>query len=181
MKDTSFHPDEAHRARIAQTYKLDEETHELVPGYNPFVTSDVSVTHMTEPAGGLFSTAEDMGKFYQMILDGGVWQGRRIVSEKSIAEMTHAHQAGGKPISYGLNWFVNIDDARPTPMMPVGSFGHGGAFATNGWVDPKNKLVTVFMVQDVLVPNASQPRDTFHRLVNEALGIPMPELPKKTK
>ncbi len=179
MKNTTFHPDEAHRARIAQTYKMDDETHELVPGYNPFVTSDVSVTHMTEPAGGLFSTAEDMGKFYQMIVDGGVWQGKRIVSEKSIAEMTHAHQAGGKPISYGLNWFVNIDSARPTPMMPVGSFGHGGAFATNGWVDPKNKLVTVFMVQDVLVPNASQPRDTFHRLVNEALGIPLPELPKK--
>lgn len=179
MKDTTFNPDEAHRARIAQTYKMDDETHELVPGYNPFVTSDVSVTHMTEPAGGLFSTAEDMGKFYQMIVDGGVWQGKRIVSEASIAEMTHAHQAGGKPISYGLNWFVNIADARPTPMMPVGSYGHGGAFATNGWVDPENKLVTVFMVQDVLVPNASQPRDTFHRLVNEALGIPMPELPKK--
>jgi CubicO group peptidase (beta-lactamase class C family) len=179
MKDTTFHPDEAHRARIAQTYKMDDETHELVPGYNPFVTSDVSVTHMTEPAGGLFSTAEDMGKFYQMIVDGGVWQGQRIVSEKSIAEMTHAHQAGGKPISYGLNWFVNIDDARPTPMMPVGSYGHGGAFATNGWVDPQHKLVTVFMVQDVLVPNASQPRDTFHRLMNEALGIPLPQMPKK--
>ena len=67
----------------------------------------------------------------------------------------------------------------PTPMMPVGSYGHGGAFATNGWVDPKNKLITVFMVQDVLVPNASQPRDTFHRLVNEALSIPLPEWPKK--
>ncbi len=181
MKDTTFHPDAAHRARIAQTYKMDDETHELVPGYNPFVTSDVSVTHMTEPAGGLFSTAADMGKFYQMILDGGVWQGQRIVSEKSIAEMTHAHQAGGKPISYGLCWFVNIDSARPAPMMPVGSFGHGGAFATNGWIDPQHKLVTVYMVQDVLVPNAGQPRDSFHRLVNEALGIPLPELPKKAK
>jgi len=179
MKDTMFHPGEEHRARIAQTYKMNDETGELVPGYNPFVTSDVSVTHMTEPAGGLFSTAADMGKFYRMILDGGVWKGKRIVSEKSITEMTKAHQAGGKPISYGLNWFVNIDTARPTPMMPVGSFGHGGAFATNGWVDPQHKLITVFMVQDVLVPNASQPRDTFHRLVNEALGIPLPELPKK--
>ena len=179
MKDTTFHPDETHRARIAQTYKMDDETHELVPGYNPFVTSDVSVTHMTEPAGGLFSTAEDMGKFYQMILDGGVWQGKRIVSEKSIAEMTKPHHAGGKELNYGLCWFVNIDGTRPTPMMPVGSYGHGGAFATNGWVDPKNKLVTVFMVQNVLVPNSNQPRDTFHRLVNEALGIELPKLPAK--
>ena len=105
-------------------------------------------------------------------------QGKRIVSEKSIAEMTHAHQAGGKEISYGLNWFVNIANQRPTPMMPVGSFGHGGAFATNGWVDPQHQLVTVFMVQNVLVPNSNQPRDTFQRLVNESLGIEPPVMPK---
>lgn len=181
MKDTTFHPGEAHRARIAQTYKMDDDTKELVPGYNPFVTSDVTVTHMTEPAGGLFSTAEDMGKFYQMILDGGTVGGKRIVSEKSIAEMTHAHQAGGKTLSYGLCWFVNIDTARPAPMMPLGSYGHGGAFATNGWVDPQHKLVTVFMVQNVLVPNSNQPRDTFHRLVNESLGIESPKLAGKGK
>ena len=113
------------------------------------------------------------------LLDGGMGQGKRIVSEKSIAEMTKPHHAGGKELSYGLCWFVNIEGTRPTPMMPVGSYGHGGAFATNGWVDPKNKLVTVFMVQNVLVPNSNQPRDTFHRLVNEALGIELPKLPTK--
>jgi CubicO group peptidase (beta-lactamase class C family) len=177
MKDTTFHPDEALRARIAQTYKLDPDTQELVPGYNPFVTNDVSVRHMTEPAGGLFSTAADMGRFYQMIVDGGLYQGKRIVSEQSIGEMTKPHHAGGQELSYGLCWFVNIPTKRPSPMMPLGSFGHGGAFATNGWVDAKNRLVTVFMVQDVLVPNASQPRDTFHRLVNEALGLPLPPKP----
>jgi len=181
MKDTTFHPNEAQRARIAMTYKLDEETKELVPGYNPFVTSDVTVTHMTEPAGGLFSTAADMGAFYQMILNSGTWQGKRIVSEASIAEMTKPHSAGGKTLSYGLCWFVNIDSQRAAPMMPVGSFGHGGAFATNGWVDREHGLVTVYMVQNVLVPNGGQPRDTFHRLINEALSIPMPELPKRGK
>lgn len=179
MKDTVFHPDEARRARIAQTYKMDDETRQLVPGYNPFVTSDVSVTHMTEPAGGLFSTAADMARFYQMILNGGTWEGRRIVSEKSIAEMTKPHHAGGKELNYGLCWFVNNDAQRASPMMPLGSYGHGGAFATNGWVDPQNGLVTVFMVQNVLVPNSNQPKDTFHRLINEALGIPLPTLPKK--
>jgi CubicO group peptidase (beta-lactamase class C family) len=179
MEDTTFHPTEEQRARIAMTYTLDDETKLLTPAYNPFVTGDASVKRMVEPSGGLFSTAGDMGRFYQMVADGGVWQGKRVVSEKSLAELTHAHEAGGKPISYGLGWFVNIDTARPAPMMPMGSFGHGGAFATNGWVVPQHKLITVFMVQDVLVPNASQPRDTFHRLVNEALDIPLPELPKK--
>ena len=82
-------------------------------------------------------------------------------------------------LCYGLNWFVNIADQRPAPMMPVGSFGHGGAFATNGWLDAQHKLVTVYMVQNVLVPNSNQPRDTFHRLVNEAPGIALPALPGK--
>ena len=76
---------------------------------------------------------------------------------------------------------MNIDSQRAVAMMPVGSFGHGGAFATNGWVDREHGLVTVYMVQNVLVPNGSQPRDTFHRLINEALSIPMPELPKRGK
>ena len=181
MKNTTFHPNEAQRARIAQTYKMDDETNQLVPGYNPFVTSDVTVTHMTEPAGGLFSTAEDMGKFYQMILNGGTWDGKQLVSKASIAEMTKPHHAGGKELNYGLCWFVNIEAQRAAPMMPVGSYGHGGAFATNGWVDAKNGLITVFMVQNVLVPHSNQPRDTFHRLINESLGIPTPKLPAKNK
>jgi CubicO group peptidase (beta-lactamase class C family) len=179
MTDTTFHPGPAHRARIAQTYKMDEDSKQLVPGYNPFVTSDPSVTHMTEPAGGLFSTAADMARFYQMILNGGTWEGKRIISQKSIAEMTRPHQAGGKELSYGLCWFVNIENSRSAPMMPVGGYGHGGAFATHGFIDPVNKVVTVYMVQNVLVPNSSQPRDTFHRLLNEALGIPQPAPPKK--
>ncbi len=181
MKDTTFHPDEEQRARIAMTYTLNEETRELAPAYNPFVTADASVRRMVEPSGGLFSTAADMGRFYQMIANKGVWEGRRIVSEVGIKELTSAHKAGDKPISYGLGWMVNIESQRPAPMMPVGSFGHGGAYATHGGVDTKNGLVMVYLVQNVLVPNGSQPRDTFHRLVYESLGIELPKLPTKVK
>ncbi|MEQ1843747.1 MAG: serine hydrolase domain-containing protein, partial [Verrucomicrobiales bacterium] len=69
MKDTSFHPDERLRARFAKTYKTAEDSSELVPGYNPFVTPDPTVRHMTEPSGGLFSTAADLAAFYRMILE----------------------------------------------------------------------------------------------------------------
>jgi hypothetical protein len=55
--------------------------------------------------------------------------------------------------------------------MPVGSFGHGGAFATNGWVDTKSGIVTVYLVQNVLVPDSGKPRDAFQKLVMEAAGI----------
>ena len=171
MKDTMFNPDEAHRSRIARTYKMDDETHELVPGYNPFVTSDVTVTHMVEPSGGLFSTAADMGRFYAMIANGGELDGVRILSEKSVREFTTPVTAGGKQLNYACGWQCNIDEQRVNSQMPVGSFGHGGAFATNGCIDPHSKIVTVFMVQNVLVPDSGKPKDLFQHLVMNAAGI----------
>ncbi len=171
MKDTMFNPPDAWRARIARTYKAnDDGTPGLEPGYNPFVTSDESVKHMVEPSGGLFSTAADMGRFYAMIANGGELDGVRIVSAKSIAEMTHAHEAGGKALNYGLGWQVNLPGHPVCPAMPAGSFGHGGAFATNGWIDPVHHIATVFMVQNVMVPGSGAPRDAFQKIVEAAAG-----------
>ena len=182
MNDTMFHPDDARRARIARTYKMDEDTKELVPGYNPFVTSDASVTHMVEPSGGLFSTAADMGRFYAMIANGGELEGVRILSEKSVKDMTTPVMAGGKQQGYAVGWQCNTTTQRPT-SMPVGSFGHGGAFATNGWIDPERQIVTVFMVQNVLVPDSGKPKEAFQKLVMESAGVTVasPPMAKKGK
>lgn len=183
MQDTTFHPDDAARARIARTYKMDEDTHELVPGYNPFVTSDATVEHMPEPAGGLFSTAADMGRFYAMIANQGELDGKRILSAAAVADMTQPVTAGGRQLNYACGWQVNTETQRVCASMPVGSFGHGGAFATNGWVDPQSGIVTVFLVQNVLVPDSGKPKDAFQRLVMEAAGIRVKPLavPKKAK
>ena len=171
MKDTQFHLDEAHRARVARTYKMDEDTHELVPGYNPFVTSDVSVTHMTEPSGGLFSTATDMGRFYAMIAAGGEWEGKRLLSAQSVKDMTTPVTAGSKALNYACGWQCNTASQRVCPSMPVGSFGHGGAFATNGWIAPDQQIVTVYLVQNVLIPDSGKPKDLFQKAVVESFGI----------
>ena len=181
MKDTQFNPDDAHRARIARTYTMDEDTHELRPGYNPFVTSDVSVTHMVEPAGGLFSTAHDMGRFYAMIANKGELDGVRILSAPAVADMTAPVTAGGRLQGYAAGWQCNTEEQRPCSAMPIGSFGHGGAFATNGWVDPEHQLVTVFLVQNVMVPDSGKPKDAFQTLVMQAAGVPAPAPPVKKK
>ncbi|SKB03504.1 CubicO group peptidase, beta-lactamase class C family [Prosthecobacter debontii] len=171
MKDTTFHPDDALRARIARTYKMEEDSQSLVPGYNPFVTSDASVRHMTEPAGGLFSTARDMGRFYAMIAGGGEFEGKRLLSEKAVKDMTTPVSAGGKTLNYACGWQVNTATQRVCSQMPVGSFGHGGAFATNGWVDMEHGIATVYLVQNVLVPDSGKPKDAFQHLVMEAAGV----------
>jgi CubicO group peptidase (beta-lactamase class C family) len=181
MKDTQFNPDNEHRARIAQTYKTDEDTHELVPGYNPFVTHDVSVTHMVEPSGGLFSTAADMGRFYAMIAAGGELDGVRILSGKAVKAMTTPVVAGGRPLNYACGWQCNTETQRVCSAMPVGSFGHGGAFATNGWIDPAHQIVTVFLVQNVLVPDSGKPKDVFQKLVMGSAGIRVKPAPMVKK
>ncbi len=164
MNDTSFHPDDRLRSRIARTYKTDEDGQGLVRANNSFVTSDSGERRMTEPSGGLFSTAKDMSKFYQMILDGGVYQGQRIISEAAIAEMTHPHPASGK-VHYGLGWQCSGLDKPAIAGFSTTAFGHGGAFATHGWIDPEQKLVTVFMVQNVLVNSGNKIRNAFHEKV----------------
>jgi CubicO group peptidase (beta-lactamase class C family) len=174
MRDTAFNPDDRLRARIARTYKRDEDSGELVPGYNPFVTSDASVTHMVEPSGGLFSTAPDLARFYGMIAGDGTLDGVRILSEAAVRDMTRPVEAGGKTQAYAAGWQYLGENQRGSSLMPPGSFGHGGAFATHGWIEPKHGLVTVFLVQNVLVPDSGKPRDAFHRLVLEASGIPVP-------
>jgi CubicO group peptidase (beta-lactamase class C family) len=179
MKDTQFNPDDAHRARTARTYKLDEDSKQLVPGHNAFVMPDSQTKRMVEPSGGLFSTASDMGRFYAMIANGGELDGTRILSTKAIKDMTTPVTAGGKPQGYAAGWQVNTEAQRPSPAMPVGSHGHGGAFGTHGWVDSEHGIVTVFLVQNVLVPEGGKPRDAFHRIVMDAAGVKVDPPAKK--
>ena len=169
MKDSSFHPGEELRGRFAKTYKTAEEGEGLVAAYNPFVTPDVTVRRMTEPSGGLFSTAADLAKFYQMILDGGVCEGKRILSEASIAEMTKPHTAGGKLQNYGLGWQCNHAEKAIVPGFSASSFGHGGAFSTHGWIDPERRLVAIFLVQNVLVKDGGKARQAFHEQITGSI------------
>ena len=162
MKDSTFYPTAEQIRRIAKTYKAGKDAAgnlALIPAHNPFVTNDPTVRNEPEPSGGLFSTATDMSRFYQMILNGGELEGKRIVSKKSVAEMTRQQATVTKDRYYGLGWFI----------YPDGSFGHGGAYATDGLVDPKRDLVTVFMVQSVL-GQTGDTKKTFQEEVSKALG-----------
>jgi CubicO group peptidase (beta-lactamase class C family) len=124
---------------------------------------------MTEPSGGLFSTAADLAKFYEMIRNGGLHEGKRLVSEASITAMTKPHTAGGKAQNYGLGWQCNLAEKAIVPGFSADSFGHGGAYATHGWIDPERRLVAVFLVQNVLVKDGGKARQAFHGKI-----VPLP-------
>ena len=103
------------------------------------------------PAGGMFSTTEDMFAFYQMTLQGGSYEGGRILSRASVDAMTAPHVTvplGGSISAFGLGWWVVQEPVGTIglPLQSKGSFGHGGYWGTLGWVDPETDLVGVFLI-----------------------------------
>ena len=105
------------------------------------------VHRYAQPAGGLYSTASDVGRFCQMLLNGGTWHGRRYLSEEAIKTMS-TNQTGDVTVNpnegYSVGLFVKKkDDEGPAP----GSYGHRGARRTVMWIDPAHQLAMVALLQ----------------------------------
>lgn len=127
------------------------------------------------PEHSLYSTAWDLAQFYQMMLNGGILNGKRLLSRASVAAMTQVHTgalaAGHNPgTGFGLTWEVTKDPAGTLTGQSIGTFGHGGAFGTYGWVDTDKKLVGVFLIQ--LTGRPQPMRDAFVTMTNAAVREP---------
>ncbi|MBN1851198.1 MAG: beta-lactamase family protein [Pirellulales bacterium] len=174
MHDTTFFPAEQQFSRIATIYEPGQEKQALVPTRNFIV--DSKNAQAPNPSGGLFSTAGDLFRFYQMILDQGVWQGNRIVSADAVQQMTQ-NQTGDLVTGFtpgncwGLGWCIVRKPQGVTGMLSPGTFGHGGAYGTQGWVDPGTKTIYVLMIQRAKLPNsdASEIRETFQKLAAQSI------------
>ncbi|HUQ95046.1 MAG TPA: serine hydrolase domain-containing protein [Bryobacteraceae bacterium] len=110
------------------------------------------------PEFAMYSTAADLAAFYNMMRAGGVHQGKRLISAASVKVMTTMHtgdiRAGHLPgTGFGLAWEVTREPLGTLTLMSIGSFGHGGAFGTHGWIDPQKDLVGVFLIQHAGTPN----------------------------
>ena len=169
MVDTTFFPTAEQQKRLARLYKPGPQpgTIELTEHW----ISKLSPERTPNPSGGLFSTAHDMARFYQMILGGGKLDGRRIVSEESVRRMTRLQTGelttGFTPGNgWGLGWCVVRQPQGVSRMLSPGTFGHGGAFGTQGWVDPQREMIFVLLIQRSGFGNgdASKIRDVFQEL-----------------
>ncbi|MGE5192878.1 MAG: serine hydrolase domain-containing protein, partial [Deltaproteobacteria bacterium] len=128
------------------------------------------------PSGGLFSTAADMARFHQMILNGGTLDGARILSADAVRQMT-SPQTGDLAVGFtpgncwGLGFCIVREPQGVTKMLSAGTFGHGGAWGTQGWVDPQRQTIFVLMIQrrDFGNGDASDIRRDFQQLAADAL------------
>jgi CubicO group peptidase (beta-lactamase class C family) len=148
MKDTFFYPTAETLARTATIYKKDGDG---IARSDNFIGDPVG-GRFPLPAGGLYSTAADQARLYRMMLDRGTADGRRYLSEAAVEKMTRNHvgelKAGFTPgMGMGLGWQVVTAPEGVTAMLSPGTYGHGGAFGTQGWIDPARGMIFVLMVQ----------------------------------
>ena len=153
MKDTTLWPTPAQARRIAKSYQPGENGHGLVETGITHLKGELTSRDRTPiPGGGLFSTAPDLVRFYRMILNRGESGGRRYVSKSAVEQMTRTQTGEFKTgfvegMSFGLGWGVVRQPAGVTAMFSPGTFGHGGAHGTQGWIDAKQDLIVVMMIQ----------------------------------
>ena len=155
MRDSFFFPPAAKQSRIAMVYRSQDG--KLVPAGDNILGGDPARfrkgARYPAPEWGLYSTAADLDAVYQMMLNGGSYQGRRYFSRASVELMTQL-ETGGIPNSgwiggggYGLTWEVVKDAPGTLLLLSPGSYGHGGAFGTQGWIDPEKDMVRIMLVQ----------------------------------
>ncbi|MDQ3042272.1 MAG: serine hydrolase, partial [Acidobacteriota bacterium] len=95
---------------------------------------------------GLFSTADDLARYCQMLLNGGVLDGKRILSAQTIAKMTAPVVVSETGATRGLGWDMNSSfSANRGEFFPLGSFGHTGFTGTSVWIDRVTNTFVVFL------------------------------------
>jgi len=178
MKDTTFYLTEKQLPRLAKTYRRTDKG-ELEATDIRFLNgkSPTSTDRFPAPNGGLFSTAQDYARFCQMILRGGELDGKRYLKADSVKLMTTIQtgdiKTGFTPGNgWGLGWCVVRQPQGVTAMLSPGTFGHGGAYGTQAWIDPGTQRGYVLMVQRANFPNsdASDVRRGFQEAANEAFA-----------
>lgn len=151
MKDTRFKPLEApamDRERIAPTQYQHGTTGKMLWGE----VHDPTSYNMGGVAGhaGLFSTADDLSIYGQMILGGGTLNGVRILSAAAVAKMTSPATPYGKTAVRGLGWDIDSPySSNRGELFPVGSFGHSGFTGTSIWIDPLSKTYVILLTNAV--------------------------------
>ena len=156
IDDTHFFVPEDKVDRLATVYSSADEGLDRAPDPGHMVGQGAYVEgpRTSFSAGaGLLSTATDYATFLQMMLDGGAFDGKRVLSRKTVESMTVDH-LGDIPFrpgqGFGLGFSVVEDPAALGLPASVGEFGWGGAYHSTYWVDPAEELVVVYLTQ--LIP-----------------------------
>jgi CubicO group peptidase (beta-lactamase class C family) len=175
MHDTAFYLTPSQQDRLAELCAINT---------GKLVSADATAAVPTEkpkfpsPAGGLYSTAADLAKLYSSLLGqlNGQQPSPRILSDRSLKTMTQTQtgelETGFTPgMSYGYGFAVVKHPQGITEMLSPDTFGHGGLYGTQGWLDPKKDVFYILLIQRAGLRNsdASEMRQAFQTLAAQAI------------
>ncbi len=165
MVDTAFEVTKDKLDRFATLYGWSEDnplTALEAAMSSPFIPpAAMDSVPLQSGGGGLVSTATDYWHFAQMMLNGGEFEGKRIIGRKTVEWMTTNHlpidllpltfngivPQASKAYGFGLGYCVNLDPANAGTLGSLGDFGWGGLADTYCWIDPKEQLIGILMQQ----------------------------------
>jgi CubicO group peptidase (beta-lactamase class C family) len=151
MTETAFHTGAENAGRLAEAFPTDPWTGEKVQLFNM-----LEKPAMESGGGGLVSTTMDYARFCQMLLNGGMLDGNRIIGRKTLQLMASDHlgpkiKLEGPMVppghSFGLGFAVRTHDGMAPFAGSVGQFYWSGVAGTFFWIDPREELFAVFMAQ----------------------------------
>ncbi|HLK67444.1 MAG TPA: exo-beta-N-acetylmuramidase NamZ domain-containing protein [Bryobacteraceae bacterium] len=172
MKDTMFQPPASLVPRIAPTERPNKTSAPLRG-----VVHDPTARNMGGVAGhaGLFSTADDLARFAQMMLDTGMGNGVRVFSPLAVAKFTEPQTPPDQPILRGLGWDIDSPySGNRGELFPIGSYGHTGFTGTSIWIDPFTKTYVILLANSVhpdLRPAITPLRSKVATIVAAGLGV----------
>ena len=182
MHDTGFGLDPRHAARLAEPQRDPSRPNAVTMPFDPALA-----TTWYSGGGGLISTAPDYARFCQMLLNGGELAGTRLLARSSVKLMLQNHLSPSvdygprtsdlgiaAPLpqlgqGYGLGLGVRVSDGLSPVPGSAGDFYWGGVLGPYFWVDPKERLIVVFMLQELNVQKRARYRALLRSLIYQAL------------
>jgi CubicO group peptidase (beta-lactamase class C family) len=155
MKDTAFFPTDDRMPRVVTLYQRKDNVLERIE-----TPAWLATKTLFSGAGGLWSTAEDYMQFAMMLVNNGQWNGKRLLGPRTVDLMASNHVGDlfalsnprNKGMGFGLTVDVVMDSVASNRRESNGSFGWDGAFGTHFWVDRKEQLAGLLMVQEANEP-----------------------------
>ncbi len=177
MKDTYFYLPKEKYNRLATLYTEDSNQHAIIMPDHISINGDFNRDYPNTDGtyfsggGGLSSTAYDYAIFMQMLLNGGEYNGKRLLAKSTLRMMT-MNQIGELSLThgnkFGLGFEIITEESSAFTPVSVGSFDWGGMFSSSYWIDPKEKIVAQLFVN--IYPNHhGDLSDKFKSLVYQAI------------
>lgn len=176
MKDTTFYLNESQAQRLVSSYEVGaDQSFKKTKIWLLGSKAPTDRDRLPAANGGLFSTAEDYGRFCSMLLGKGKLGDKRILSEEAVkvfsSQAIDDLATGFTPgNTWGIGCCIVKEPQGVSKDLSPGSFGHGGAFGTQAWIDPTKNRAYILMVQRSNFPNAdnSDARKEFQEAASKA-------------